>query len=96
MTFFKDLKFEIKDILMLLTILGAIYKWDNKQTENFHRLELMIERLSSDYYNSKDNDFKLNRVIKPQGYNYRDFNLKNEAILPQAPKVPEKEENLIS
>jgi len=95
MTFFKDLKFEIKDIIILVTILGAFYRWDQKQTERFYKLELMIEKLSIDYYHSKDNHFKLGMALIPSDLTYRHVSTKNEAILPQSPKVPEREEKLV-
>jgi len=95
MTFFKDLKFELKDLILAGVILGAFYKWDQKQTERFYKLELMIEKLSMDYYNSKDNHFKLGASLKPSDLTYRRVSTKNEAILPQSPKVPEREEKLV-
>lgn len=95
MTFLKDLKFEFKDLILIGAILGSFYKYDQKQTENFHKLEIMIEKLSTDYYNSKDNHFKFTSALKPSDLTYRKLYMKNEAILPQAPKVPEREDKLL-
>lgn len=90
MTFLKDLKFEIKDIILILGILGLFYKYDQKQSERYYDLRERIEKLASDYNYSKENKFKLGSYIIPNNIKYITFRIINEAILPSSPKVPER------
>ncbi len=93
MTFLKDLKFEIKDIVLIFGFLGLFYKHDQKQVERYYDLKSMIEKLSYDYHNSKDNKFKLGASINRNDFNYSVLRINNEAILPVSPRVPDRVDN---